>query len=31
VLKLTLHPKKYEWHFVSTARHVLDSGETACH
>jgi calcineurin-like phosphoesterase family protein len=31
VLKLTLHPKKYEWHFVNTAKHVLDSGETACH
>jgi hypothetical protein len=31
VLKLTLHPHRYEWRFVSTARHVLDRGETDCH
>ena len=31
VLKLTLHPRRYEWRFVSTAKHVLDSGKTDCH
>jgi len=31
ILKLTLHPHRYEWRFVSTAKHVLDSGETSCH
>jgi hypothetical protein len=31
VLKLTLHPHRYEWRFVNTAKHVLDSGETDCH
>jgi acid phosphatase type 7 len=31
VLKLTLHPHRYDWKFVSTAKHVLDSGETDCH
>jgi acid phosphatase type 7 len=31
VLKLTLHPHRYEWKFVSAAKHVLDSGQTDCH
>jgi acid phosphatase type 7 len=31
ILKLTLHPHRYEWRFVSTAKHVLDSGQTGCH
>ena len=31
VLKLTLHPRWYEWRFVNTAKHVLDSGQTNCH
>jgi hypothetical protein len=31
VLKLTLHPHRYEWRFVNTAKHVLDSGQTDCH
>jgi hypothetical protein len=31
VLKLTLHPQRYEWRFVNTAKHVLDSGQTDCH
>jgi acid phosphatase type 7 len=31
ILKLTLHPHRYEWRFVSTAKHVLDSGQTDCH
>ncbi len=31
VLKLTLHPRRYEWRFVGTAKHVLDSGKTDCH
>jgi acid phosphatase type 7 len=31
LLKLTLHPHRYEWRFVSTAKRVLDSGETDCH
>jgi hypothetical protein len=30
VLKLTLHPRKYGWRFV-TGRGVLDSGSTRCH
>ena len=31
ILKLTLHPHRYEWRYVSAAKHVLDSGETDCH
>jgi hypothetical protein len=31
ILKLTLHPHRYEWRFVDTAKHVLDSGDTGCH
>jgi 3',5'-cyclic AMP phosphodiesterase CpdA len=31
ILKLTLHPQRYEWRFVTTAKHVLDSGATDCH
>lgn len=31
VLKLTLHPHRYEWRFVDTSKHVLDSGDTDCH
>ena len=31
ILKLTLHPHRYEWRYVSAAKQVLDSGETDCH
>jgi len=31
ILKLTLHPHRYEWRYVSATKHVLDSGATACH
>ena len=31
ILKLTLHPHRYEWRYVSAAKRVLDSGETDCH
>jgi acid phosphatase type 7 len=31
VLKLTLHPRRYDWRFVTGGHRILDSGSTRCH
>jgi hypothetical protein len=31
VLKLTLHPRRYTWRFVTGGRRILDHGSSRCH
>lgn len=31
VLKLTLHPRRYDWRFVTGGHRVMDHGSTRCH